>query len=639
MLANYLRRDLMIALLALGSLFFAPWAPNINLLIAAETSQKLDTMTVTAERFLSAEISTPRFVTVISAEELIESGANNLVDALKRAGGFAYKAYAPLGIAHGAMKSEVAIRGIYDGELVLLNGAPLQGSASHSYDLNTIPIDQIERIEILKGAASTLYGADAMTGVVNIITKKTSTKTAYRAAFESGNEDFHNHSMSASLPGFNLGLNYQHLGDQREVSRSFTNGYRYDLDASDKFAVNCNYNPLPDLYFDYLGSYYESGFQKRYDNPAKKYEGTKQEHYKHFADLRYESVDFRAKLFGNFEEMRRDIYTSTASETKSRNFNFGLGCDYRLPFAWASWVVGVDYTYFGSDYSHQYGYHYRNDYAFFTQIKKELFEHLTLTTGLRQQLVEGEPGTDDYNRLLPSFGLDLQLNEAFHLFANLGRAFRSPTFNQLYYESSMMVGNPDLGPEKGWTYETGMKWDHPYLSLRLAAFFMDYEDKIEIDRRSGYPLSYFNAGDYQSTGIEWELAGNPFTNQNDWRKRLTVYSHGYWADPRAEDADGVNYQAGPKFQSTVGLKFLGDKLTLDLSSQTLASRERELHNYTTVNFYGKLKFGPGWFSLAVDNIFAEEVQISGDLSADASNRYLYYDLDGPLVKIGYEVIF
>jgi len=594
---------------------------------------------VTADRFPGDEISTPRFVTVISAEELVETGGNNLVDALKRAGGFAYKAFAPLGISHGGMNSKVAIRGVYDGELILLNGAPLQGSAGHAYDLNTIPLDQIERIEILKGAASTLYGADAMTGVINIITRKTAATTAYRVAFEAGNEDYHNHSLSATLPGVNLGLNYQHLGDQREISRSFTKGYRYDLDASDKFAVNFNANPLPDIYFDYLGSYYESGFRKLYDNPGKAYEGTDQEHYKHFADLRYETDVLKAKLYGTFEEMRRDKYTGNAPEDRNRNFNSGISCDYRLPLTWATWLIGGEYTYFGADYNNKYGYHYRNDYALFSQVSKEFFERLTLTAGLRQQFVDGEPGTDDYDRLLPSFGADLKLHERFHLFANFGRAFRSPTFNQQYYESTFMVGNPNLGPEEGWTYEAGLKWDHRLLRLRLAAFYMDYEDKIEVDRRHGYPQTYFNAGNYQSAGIEWELTGSPFAALAGGWNRLTVYCNGYWADPEADDAEGAEYQAGPKFQTTVGLKFLGDRLTLDLSSQSLAGRERELDSYTTVNFYGKLRLGPGWLSLAVDNIFDEEVQVSGDLSDNASNRYLYYDLDGPLVKVGYELVF
>jgi iron complex outermembrane receptor protein len=125
----------------------------------------LSTVTVTAERFPVSEKEAPRVVTVVSSDQLKETGANNLADALRRVGGLAYKSFLPLGVSQGGMNSTLSIRGIKDGELVLMNGAPIQGVAGHAYDLNTIPIDQIERIEILKGAASTLYGADAMSGV------------------------------------------------------------------------------------------------------------------------------------------------------------------------------------------------------------------------------------------------------------------------------------------------------------------------------------------------------------------------------------------------------------------------------------------------------------------------------------------
>jgi len=417
--------------------------------MAGETVQEMDDITVTAERFPVEEIKTPRFVTIISAEELRETGANNLIDALKRVGGFSYKAYGPLGIGHGGMNSKISIRGLYDGEVILLNGAPIQGTAGHAYDLNMIPVDQIERIEILKGAASTLYGADAMTGVINIITKKTAAARKARAAVEFGNESYQNHSLSAGFPGINVGLNYQHLGDQHEISRSFSKKYRYDLDDTDKVSLNLNAGPFANLYFDYLGSYYETGFQKQFDDPAKHYQGIDQEHFKHFADLRYETETVKAKIFGNYEEMKRDEYTSTKPEDKNKNFNYGMSCDYRFGLSWLDWLVGVDYVYRGADYNNKYGYHYRNDYALFTQLKKEFFDRLTFTVGARQQFVDGESGTDDYDKFLPSFGVDLKVFEKFHLFANAGKAFRSPTFNNLYYESSFLVGNPALGPEQG----------------------------------------------------------------------------------------------------------------------------------------------------------------------------------------------
>ena len=151
-----------------------------------EETEKLDTVTVTAERFPVKEKESSRFVSVYTAEELKETGADNLVDALRRKGSFAYQAFGPLGISHGGMNSSLSIRGVSDGELVMINGSPIQGEGGRTYDLSAIPIDQIERVEVLTGAASTLYGADAMSGVINIITKKNPSATSTRACGGSG---------------------------------------------------------------------------------------------------------------------------------------------------------------------------------------------------------------------------------------------------------------------------------------------------------------------------------------------------------------------------------------------------------------------------------------------------------------------
>ncbi|MEZ4524386.1 MAG: TonB-dependent receptor [Desulfobacterales bacterium] len=607
--------------------------------LAEEQTTELETMTVTAERFPVKEKESHRFVRVISSEELKESGANNLSDALKRAGGFDYKAFGSQGISHGGMNSTLTIRGIKDGELILINGSPIQGAAGHAYDLNTIPLDQIERIEILKGAASTLYGADAMSGVINIITKKTGSETSFSGSVEFGNESYHNHSIAATFPGVNLGFNYQHLGEQEEISRSFSNKYRYDTDETDKYSWNINAELLDNLWLDYLGSYYKTGFEKRYDNPAKAYEGTDQDHYKNFANLRFETQSFRAKAFGTYDEMQRDEYTDPDEpDDENKNYNFGLEGDYRFDLSGWEFNTGADWVYRGADYNNQYGSQHRNDYSLFFQVKKTFLESLTATVGAREQFIDGASGAKDYDKFLPSFGLTYKMTDSLNLFANAGKAFRAPTFNNQYYDSSFLVGNPDLGPEEGWTYETGIKYDLSFLRLRVSAFYMAYEDKIELDRSQGYPLTYFNAGDYESRGIEWELGINPFIRMSGWAQDISLYTTGYWADPTAEDTDGEDYQTGPKFQSAVGVNYLSDPLTLDLNCQILTSRERELDNYTVLNFYSKYKLWKGWLTFAVDNLFDEEVQVSGDMSEDASNQYLYYEV-GRLIKVGYEIRF
>ncbi|MBC2694106.1 MAG: TonB-dependent receptor [Desulfobacteraceae bacterium] len=603
-----------------------------------ESKVTLETITVTAEKFPVLERESSRFVTVISAEELKETSANNLVDALKRKGGFAYKAYGPLGLSHGGMNSKLSVRGIYDGELVLINGVPIQGPAGHGYDLDMIPIDQIERVEILKGAASTLYGADAMTGVINIITKKNVAEPSVKIYTEMGDYEYHNHGLSFLSPKLNIGLNYSHLGSIEEISRSFTKKYRYDTDDTNKYSMNLNAKPFEDFYIDYMGSYNETGYKKIKDSGGLS-TGTDQYHYKHFANIRYENASLRLKTFYSYNEMQRDEYTNPSKpEDNNKNYNYGFEGGYKFNFLTSELNIGADYVYRGADYNNQYGKHHRNDYAAFFQIKKDFFDRLAITLGAREQFVKADSNGKDYDRFLPSLGLNFKAADTLNFFANTGKAFRSPTFNNLYYSGSFLVGNSDLDPEEGWTYEVGIKFDNDFFRLRLAGFYMDYRDKIEIDRSHGYPLTYFNAGDYETVGIEWDASIYPFAGQSNLLRNLSLDTAGYWADPEAEDTSGEQYQAGPKFQTSLGISYLTEKITLNLLANILISRERGLDDYATVDFYSKYRLFRGYLTIGVDNIFNEEIHISGDMSSDSTNNYVYYGFDR-LFKLGYEITF
>ena len=477
-------------------------------------STTLDTVTVTAERFPVKEKESSRFVSVYTAEELKETGADNLVDALRRKGSFAYEAFGPLGVSHGGMNSTLTIRGVADGELVLINGSPIQGVAGQGYDLSAIPIKQIERVEVMRGAASTLYGADAMSGVINIITKKNPSKTSTQASVELGNFQYVNGNVGFQSKIVNVGFNYQHLEALTEISRSFTPKYQYDTDALNKYSLNLDITPFENFHIDYLGSYYKTGFNKIYDS-GKAAERTHQEDYNQFADIRYETDSIRAKAFGSYSRINRDEYTDP-DEPKDRNtnYNYGLEGDYRHEIFATELTVGGDYTHRAADYNNQYGKHHRNDYALFAQLKREFFDRLMLSVGAREQFINADDQGDDYNIFLPTFGANLEATDKLNIFANVGKAFRAPTFNNLYYDSSFLVGNPNLNPEKGWTYEAGVKFGIPFTQIRLAGFYMDYSDKIEIDRSQGYPLTYFNAGNYKSRGVEWQIDVYPFREPN-----------------------------------------------------------------------------------------------------------------------------
>jgi len=602
-------------------------------------SAQLDEITVTAERFPVAEMESSRSVTVISSKQLKQTGGNNLADALSRISGLAYSSKAPLGLSHGGMNSSLGIRGVKDAELILINGMPIQSPASHAYDLSTISPDQIERVEILKGAASTLYGADAMSGVINIITKKPMEKKSISGSVEFGNRGYHHHGISAFSPGASIGFTYQHLGRQEKISRSFSRNYKYDIETTDLYSLNANARIAENLWVDYLGSFYNTGFQKHYDDPGTPYEATQQDNYKNFASLRYENTNLRIKGFGTFDKMERKEYTMPgAAVDKNKNYNYGLQADFQQCFFGWNFQAGADWTYRGADYNNQYGRHYRNDYAFFLQGKKQIARKIYATLGARQQFIDSESKARDHDQFLPSLGISYMAAGNINFFANAGKAFRVPTFNNLYYESSFMNGNPDLSPEKGWTWEGGVKYTKETIKVRLSAFFMSYEDKIELDRSRGYPLTYFNAGDYESKGIEWEIDIYPFIKNHGWTRNLFFSAAGCWADPTAEDTNGRHYQTGPKFNSSGAIHYSDGPLSMDLRCQLLGSRERNLDSTTVFHFYSRHQLWKGFLTFAVDNIFNREIHLSGDLTDTSSNQYVYYDL-GRLIKIGYEIKF
>ncbi|ASQ90355.1 TonB-dependent receptor [Prosthecochloris sp. GSB1] len=599
-----------------------------------------DELVVTATRFPVKEKESSRFISVADGEELAETGARNVMEALGRIGGLGYKSLAPLGVNKQGMNSAVYVRGIEDGELILINGMPVQQASGKGYDLSAIPIEQVERIEILKGAASTLYGADAMAGVINIVTKRPADEVAATASVEFGNEEWMNHGVTLSLPGVSAGFRYQHMGELDDVGRQFTKEYTNALGETDKYMLNVNASPFPNTCIDYQHNWYETSFIDRYDDGAT--ESTDQESDFHFLDLRYEDDSFKAKLFGMYDDRYQTDYVDGEidGETVQRlNYNYGAETDYRFRFGERlEVVVGADYVHRFADYEDNYEDHSRNDYGVFTEVKAAVSNGLQLTLGVREQFIDNEDGSTDYDVFLPSAGVTWKVDDSLNLFANAGKAFQAPTFTQMYYEGRIVIGNPDLEPESGWTYEAGLKWDDEVFSARMAGFYMTYDNKIEVDRSQGRPYHYFNAGSYSTRGVEWKFGLRPFVSSGDFLSDVSLSAAGYWAYPVAEDTQGEEYQPGPKFQNTFGLSYATDHAGLDLQCRMLAGREDGLDNYAAFDVAGKVKAGPGYVRLEIDNVLDTEIQTSGNLVEDASSRYVYYD-PGRLARVGYQVSF
>ena len=159
-----------------------------TLLHAQQDSAYLQEVVVTANKYEKKQTQTGKVVSVISSEMLRQSGGRSLGELLNQVAGVTV----PGANNNLGSNQTINIRGASAGNtLILLDGIPVNDPSviSNYFDINLLSIDQIERVEILKGGQSTLYGSDAVAGVVNIISKKTTrekNKPAFNASVSGG---------------------------------------------------------------------------------------------------------------------------------------------------------------------------------------------------------------------------------------------------------------------------------------------------------------------------------------------------------------------------------------------------------------------------------------------------------------------
>ncbi|MEJ6978892.1 TonB-dependent receptor [Pedobacter sp. P351] len=207
-------------------------------------TNSLEQVVVTATRSPKRKAEIGKVVRIITSEQLERSQGRNLPEVLNNVAGITYSG------ANNAFSNNATslfLRGATAGNtLILIDGIPVNDaqSISNEYDLKSIAIDQIERVEILKGGNSTLYGSDAVAGVINVITKKPS-KEAFNANVLLSAGSYQSNKQAIGLNGTSgktgLAFNYSHTGSKEFSSATDAVGTgNFDKDGFDQHAVNFN---------------------------------------------------------------------------------------------------------------------------------------------------------------------------------------------------------------------------------------------------------------------------------------------------------------------------------------------------------------------------------------------------------------
>lgn len=444
-------------------------------MLVAQPVYELDEIVVTATRYPAALQDIALATIVIDREELDKFNSNSIADVLQMYTGIDTKDY---GIP--ASVSSVAIRGIpSNGTLVLVNGHPLNSITVGMADLSAINLNAVERIEIVKGPVSSLYGANSIGGAVNIITTKDYIEPEFKISFYPSTTDLDIPLQSREFYGkFGLPAGPMIF----DIATAYS--------TSDGFRENSEYKGY---YLTSLLGYKKSNIEliltlaynsKEYGLPGPMLmDSTSSSLLDHEKDENLLgdicinwNLSERFSMNNTFFADRRLIEYHTAfidisQDTLESDFDYltyvvGLNTIARFKSANTEITVGID-THYDTLETTEIHEQYRDtlwnassyNIGTWAELKYGI-KHIILTPSLRY-----DRNSRFGNFISPAIGLVSPIIDNLWAKLSMGKAFRAPTFNDLFWPNS---GNPDLEPEHGWAYE--LRFESSPLPTIFAAF-------------------------------------------------------------------------------------------------------------------------------------------------------------------------
>lgn len=588
-------------------------ATNISLAAPAFADSlqtyNLDTMVVTAQRESKRDVDTPASVTTVSHKQLVETGASNLFDALRLQSGVTTYSYGG-SQSLGGMNAKILMRGANKGTVVMIDGVP--ANINETYYLDSIPVESIARVEIVKGAASTLYGSEASTGVINIITKKKMPNTLSLTKGEYGRE-------KAALTLNADKLNFAVALEQRDPMKGYSSNYKQINDLNKKsFTASYKFDDNWSFSHQHNDSKYS---YDQYDKTWSKLTEDANYHYiDDFSRLQYKDDSVSANLFYNRSNRRNQTYNVTGSKwTKSDHLRFdtiGLDLQKQITGKFGDVIVGT--TVSRDSYKNDITVaknikpgtkinEFRTNYAVFAQLSKDLGAGYTATVGARETVVEANKR---YNAFTPQFSLLKKLDNNSSLYANAAKSFKMPTFTQIYGGGGAnFAANPLLEPEEGWTYEFGYKKTSNTSMFKTALYYMDL-DTIEYEGKGT------SSNPYVTRNISFKNKGLEMTYEKDFGSKYSYSLGANFCNPMGKNKKGVWERKFAREQYNAGIKYHDAKFNAALTGMFTTDRASGWGDLLPVNFIAGYKFDKSSsVELGVENIFDRDDIVSNPGSA------------------------
>ena len=569
---------------------------------AQDTSRVLNNVVVTATRSAKKLSEIGRDVVIIGAEQINRSQGKSLPEILNAVPGITFSG------ANNApgLATSVYLRGASTGNtLILVDGFPVNNASAidNSYDLNAFPVDQIDHIEILKGSGSTLYGSDAVAGVINIITKHAKGQ-GLKATVQLAGGSYDTFNESAGINGninnTGIALNLSNVDSHGFPAATDTTGkgnFRNDdfhqrsasLNLSQKVSENFilngnlqltrNTGHLPygafadDPNFAYTNNFLFGGLG------AKLHLGN--------GDLRVNIT--QNSVQNNYTDQPSAINYDTYAYQKNSGhitdaeaiFDHSLGKFFDL-------TSGVDFKY---SYTHQLSSYdtiqpVSNNIvsAYSSLFFKDGIFHMELGGRYNHHSKYGSNFTYTIN---PSVFVADRLK----LFATLASAFKAPSLYQLV----SVYGNTLLKPETTTSYEAGFNWEivGNILSLNADLFKRKTTDAIYFKSLANPPYGVYENGAKESdngyeSSIDLKFSGFAATAyvahvMGNLTDASGIETNILYRRPKNTIGANINYQVLHSLALGLNYKYTGQRIDEGFNSVTFASYNATLKNYNLVD--------------------------------------------------------
>jgi vitamin B12 transporter len=544
------------------------------------------------------------------------------------------------------------IRGSNTGQvLILLDGRPINNAGSGGFDLSEFTTNNIQRIEVLPGGGSTLYGSDAIGGVINIITRRPTEKITTEAKVNIGAYGLNQQSIQNSgkkgdiswVVGYNrtqaennypFSIPEANFSGTRKNNDALYNNFNLKLEADLGKRNTLSFSTL------YLNKEQGTpggvpipspvngqGFFNSLTDKNRKY--TDQILTDFTWNLKLGDGDdslLTAKVYGDFLNTRFDPSGSVSSQNRfqTNQSSYGIQTTHSWNFAKnQSLVYGFDYrnvnvrnTSFSYS-TNKETLNYDNDInqgALFTKYEVVLIPNLTVNVGLRQDfssLVNGSVTS-------PSVGTKYAVSDSTTLRANYIQNFRVPTIANLFNVNPSNIGNPELKPERGDSFDIGIDQKLGNIGLaRLTFFKNNVSDTIAFKRLT--PPVNSNTGTWENIGLV-ETTGIEATLNLQVAKNIYTFVNYTANDPRifkSSNAAEINKE----------LRFAGaDKLNLGVSYETpqglyLGLLMNSLNGYPTNNTNTEFLSGYTTFDFKLLVPLSDKLVVTGSVENLFNQRY------------------